>query len=262
MSYSSADIEKFFKYPITVEGGFFFNISCVDYHYFADKRIIADAFKDKMSGDVVMDVYNKYLKPEGIELARVDQGDYVDEAVFNYINVASVVTKLARYVDNYIWYIDSKKRFHYIERGSYSAPWKITPKDVHINNASFEESSAMYRNKQYVKGAIDLTTEQTDIRAGDGHNRVFLTRYKIHSKPTIFVSYNDGPWEEQTVGINGVDKDKQFYWSKGSLEITQDSRAPGVEDEREEGEVAPPEIPPLENIDRVMIVYIGQFETI
>ncbi|MDE5415479.1 hypothetical protein [Alkalihalobacterium chitinilyticum] len=255
-------IEKFFKFPITVKGGFYFTVSCVDYHYFADKRIVADAFMDKMSGDVVRDVYDKYLKPEGIELAEVAAGDYVDEAIFNYIDAASVITKLARYVDNYIWYIDNKKRFYYIERGSLKAPWKVTPKDVRVNNANFEESSAMYRNKQYVKGAVDLTTEQTEIRIGDGHNRVFLTRYKLHSKPRVYVSLDGGEWVEQTVGINGVDRDMQFYWNRGSAEITQDSRAPGAENEREEGEEAPPEIPPLESNDRVMIVYIGQFETI
>lgn len=252
-------VETVKKIPITVEGGFYFSVSCVDYHYFADKRIIVLASKNTTSGAIVQEIYDKYLKAEGITIGAIAQGDFVEESIFNYISASEAITKLTNYANNYTWYIDNQKRLFYIEKGTVSAPFKITPDVARVSNTNYEESAAMYRNKQYITGAKDVTSEQSEIKLGNGVERVFITRYPLNQKPQIFISYNGSDWIEKTVGINGLDDNKDFYWNKGSNEITQGER---ITLTNEEGEEVDQEIEPLTENDRLRIVYRGQFDTV
>ena len=245
-------IEKVRKYPITMEGGYFFQVSCVDYHYFADKRIIAETYKNTTSNLIVLDIYYKYLQQEGIILGAIDEGEPVEEAVFNYITISDAFAQLANY-SGFTWYIDNKKELYYMERGAISAPFDVNTKNTRVSNANYEESAALYRNRQYVNGATDVTSPQEEKKVGNGAERIFLTRYPLNQKPQIFVSYDGSDWIEKTVGIKDVEEGKEFYWNKGSNEITQADRL----DENDEEE-----IPALTENDIVKIIYVGQFKTV
>lgn len=246
-------IERVHKYPITMVGGYFFQISCVDYHYFADKRIIAESYRNTDTGSIARDIYYKYLQPEGIKLGMYGPGEPVDEAVFNYVTAAEALTKLSNYADGYTWYIDNQKYFYYMEKGVISAPYCVEPNNTRVSNANYEESASFYRNRQYIKGATDVTTTQEEIKVGDGAERVFITRYPLNNKPQIFVSYDGSDWVEKTVGIKDLEDERDFYWSKGSNEIIQADRLKESDEET---------IPALSSNDRVKIVYIGQFDTV
>ncbi|MEA0553756.1 hypothetical protein U1P98_07480 [Lysinibacillus irui] len=252
-------IDGYVKVPVTVVGGYFFHINCVDYHYFADKRIVARAFKNMTCGEIVRAIHADYLAPEGITIGEIHEGDKVEDAVFNYMDVASVMTKLANYMSNFTWYIDKYKKLHYIQAGTSTAPFLITHAVARVNGSNFEESSPYYRNRQYLVGAVDVTDTQEEVHYGDGSRRIFTLRYKVHEKPKVEVKYSGSEvWEVKTVGIDGLDMNKDFYWNKGSYEIRQEEQS----SEEIDGVEVTTEIPALEAFDMVRISYRGQFETI
>lgn len=53
------------------ENAWLHSIRCVDNHYLATKRIIAETYKNTLSGDVLIDIIPKYLSAEGVKGTRV-----------------------------------------------------------------------------------------------------------------------------------------------------------------------------------------------
>jgi len=109
------------------------------------------------------------------------------------------------------------------------------------NSVAVEHSASKYRNQQIIKGPLDLTSPQTEIIHGDGEQATFTVGYPIAKVPTVEVDTGSG-FALQTVGIKGIDKDKQWYWNGGDPTITQDSGGT-----------------PLGATDRIRITYRGEF---
>ncbi len=57
----------------TKDGILFFEIECVDWHYAADKRLAAKSYSEQYAGDIIIDLWESYLKDEGI-VAGKSQG--------------------------------------------------------------------------------------------------------------------------------------------------------------------------------------------
>jgi len=51
------------------DGPLFYDIECIDWHYAADKRLVAKAYEDEYAGDIVIDLWENYLKGEDILIA-------------------------------------------------------------------------------------------------------------------------------------------------------------------------------------------------
>jgi hypothetical protein len=53
-------------------------ISCIDYHYAADKRLAARAYQGQKAGDIVRDLVERYLEEEGVVAGTIleDLKDY------------------------------------------------------------------------------------------------------------------------------------------------------------------------------------------
>lgn len=106
-----------------------------------------------------------------------------------------------------------------------------------------EEDTTEYANRVHVLVGQFLTDQQTESFDGahgtqptDSSRTTWTMTYPLVSTPTISV---DGV--EETVGIKDVDSGKDWYWSSGSSEITQDSGGT-----------------PLTNLQELTVVYFGQ----
>jgi hypothetical protein len=172
--------------------------------------------------------------------AYIDDGPELEEAVFNYIPVSQALDALAERSGMW-WRIDPDRRLHFVERGKYAAPWTATAADMLENSVAVEHSASKYRNQQIIKGPVDLTSPQTEIMHGDGEQTTFTVGYPIAKVPTVEVDTGSG-FTLQTVGIKGIDKDKQWYWNGGDPTITQDSSGTA-----------------LSATDRIRITYQGEF---
>jgi hypothetical protein len=81
-----------------------------------------------------------------------------------------------------------------------------------------------YRNQQYVRAGYDTTDLQ--IREiltpkPDSTSKAFFSRYPVAKVPTILI--DNTTVSAASVGIEGIDEDKLFYWSKGSTQINHNT---------------------------------------
>jgi len=69
----------------------------------------------------------------------------------------------------------------------------------------------------------ELTAERTERFAGDGQRQTFTVEFPIANKPKITVN-----GFVKTVGISSLDDGNDWYWSKGSNEVSQDLLYPAI----------------------------------
>lgn len=122
------------------------------------------------------------------------------------------------------WNVDSDRILHWAARTDTVAPFTASPSTNMLHRTPrVQHTRALYRNSQYVTGGFDTTTSQIEIFAGDGQRLTFNTAFPVFSVPTVETNLAGAGYTTKTVGIRGVDTGKDFYWSKTTTEINQDT---------------------------------------
>lgn len=191
------------------DGGLWHPIRCMDNHYLADKRRMAESYTGQTCGFIVNDIYNNYLAEEGVAIGSIEAGPILIEAIFNYVSVSEALDALAEKAGK-IWYIDEIRNLYFVDRDTIPAPWDADGDDMLKGSAMVSGENPLYRNRQYVRGGRDITGPQVETFAGDGSNVAFAVGYPINSVPTVTLV-----GVPQTIGIKGIDTTSQCYWSKG-----------------------------------------------
>lgn len=198
---------------ISPSGGLYHYIVCTDNHYLADKRLVAKSYQNELAGDIARDILTIYLADEGITVGEIQDGVEISEAIFNYVKASEVLDALKE-LTGFIWFIDEIKQLYFIDRTTNAAPFSITASSILKNSASLKKGNPKYRNRQFIRGGTGVTSLQTEDRTGDGETKVLAMGYQLAKVPTI--TENTIP---KTVGIKGLDTDKDWYWSKGDNTI-------------------------------------------
>ena len=212
-------------------------ISCVDYHYFADKRLVAASYVGQTCGFIVDDIFDNYLAGEGVTIGNIDLGATLVQAVFNYVRVTDAYDALAEKA-GFIWFIDELKRLYFQARDTTPAPWTLTGNDITKGSGILSGANPMYRNRQYIRGGKGTTLPQSETFTGDGVNVAFTVGYPIVEVPTVTVGVG-----VQDVGIKGIDVAMDCYWSKGDATIVFDQLS----------------IPPAA-ANNILIEYVGEYK--
>ena len=100
------------------------SLSCIDWHYLADKRIMAKAYEGETADDIIKDIILTYLADEGITEGAIQSGALVSEAVFNYVPVTDALDAIAEKT-GHIWHIDQYKQLYFIQLGAMTAPFSF-----------------------------------------------------------------------------------------------------------------------------------------
>lgn len=193
------------------------DISCSDWTYLTDKRIMAKAYRNQSAGSIVRDIITNYLTDEGITEGEVQDGPAVVEAVFNYTVITDNLDSLAEKA-GFEWWIDFDKKLHFVARDTFQSDIEIKD-DSPIRRIKVEDAAEKYRNRQYIRAGKDITDPQTERFVADGTQKTFTVGYPVAKEPIIKV---DGI--EQTVGVKGLHTGQQWYFSRGSNSITQDNQ--------------------------------------
>jgi hypothetical protein len=245
-----------------------YSLACIDMHYLVDKRVVTAAYQDTTAGDIVKHIRENVLASEGIREGVILPGPTLRAISFNYQRVSDVFQELATRA-GFWWAVNPDKTLdftpplmtEYVWAGSeevYAGSEEVwagaiasllPPIEVDIDEVAFSESVALskkapgYRNRQWIKGGRDRTTEQTETQHGDGEQRSFLVGFPIAQEPTVEVSRDGGAFTEETVGVAGLQEGRQWQWSFSSNTISQDTA---------ETVLGP--------TDRVRVTYIGLFD--
>lgn len=193
------------------------NVSCTDYSQLIDKRIIAETYENMLAGDIVRDFIDNVFYEEGITEGNIQDSLLISKAVFNYDNGNIAMNYLSDVTGHY-WEVDKDKKLNFFDKTTYTAPFLLTDTSLNYDNLQVEENADKYRNRQYLKAGQDMSTIQTRAFKGDGETQTFTVDLPIALVPTVKVN-----GLSKTVGIRGIDKNKEWYWQKGDKTISQET---------------------------------------
>ena len=200
-------------------GGLYHSISCADWHYLADKRLIAESYLATDAGDIVTDIHTKYLADEGITVGNIETGPEIVEAVFNYVRASDAYDALAEKAGK-VWFIDENKALYFQDRDITAAPWALddTTNRPIKGSAKLSGGNPLYRNRQYIRGGRGTTLLQTEKFVADGEQNAFTLSFPLAKVPT-FVEVN--AVDKTPLGIKGLDAPGDFasYWNKGDSTV-------------------------------------------
>lgn len=142
--------------------------------------------------------------------ANVPSVDYTNKYISD--NLDDLNTK-----SNYWWQVgDTSVTFQ--ARNAVNAPYILQSTDILIGTLpTVEYSGDMYRNEQVLTGVFETSVFSQNF-TGDGQSKTWNVANPVAGVPTITVN-----GQAQTVGIQGVDTGKQFYYQLNSTAITQDN---------------------------------------
>jgi len=192
------------------------SIEVTDWHYLADKRVIAEAWEDTLAGDIVKDIIADVLTYEGVTEGTIEDGPVISECIFVYISGTEALAELAEKA-GFTWWIDCDKALHFRSHLANVAPWSLTGADAMEETITISRGNPEYRNRQYIMGGLAETDPQTEEFAGDGKTATFLLGYPVKSITSVKV--ND---VEKTVGVRGT-VGMDWYYSEQQVGLTQDS---------------------------------------
>ena len=213
-------------------------IRAKDWHYLADKRLVARSYLNQTANQIVLDLHSRYLAEEGVIVGNIDTAVNIPIAVFDYTPVSRALDELAE-LAGFWWEITPARVLHFRPREAVTAPWTVTPTDM-SSDASFSREAPRYRNTQIITGVRDRTDVQVEAFRGDGEARTFSVGFDIAETPTVTV--NGSP---QSVGVRSVDEGRQWYWNKGDKTVSQDASETR-----------------LSTSDRLEVSYIGMFDAV
>lgn len=200
--------------------------------YFLDRRIANDGYVAQTLQAIINDLLTVHLNSEGYTSDFLAPGPTIARFVADYVTVSEAFRQLAD-LTGWDWTIRPGRVIEWRESPYLSSSLTLTDDD--LLELSRKEGLRNYRNKQYIRGGKSRTSTQTEQFAGDGKTRSFNVAYAVAEAPTVQVN-----GVAKTVGIRGVDTGKDWYWSKNTTEISQDSSAT-----------------PLSGTDTLTVSYVG-----
>jgi hypothetical protein len=209
--------------PVT-KNAWYYDLEATDNHQIADRWLVAKTYINTVVSDIVSDLYTSYLQQDGITIGNIaTTAVTLDKASFPRVGTVTDALNELCDITGFNWYIDYDKKFYFIPRSFFLAPFNITTTSS-INNVQVRQDRSQYRNRQYIRGGQIQTDEialEKPTPNPDGVSRVFITRFPISDKPRIFI--NSVEITATDIGINGVDKNKKYYYDVGKNTIVQDA---------------------------------------
>jgi hypothetical protein len=194
-----------------------FSCRAAEFSSICDRHLIAKAYTNQTLKAIVLDIVTQEMSDEGISTTGVETGPTIQKAVFNWISVTQAFNELAELTGT-VWRIDANKVLQFRDRTSIAAPAPLDSLTVTNGTLRIRPDRQHYRNRQVLRAGTGLTSTRVERFAGDSERRTFNTAFKVGEAPTITVNA-----VSKTVGIRQVDTGKDWYWSKGAAEISQDT---------------------------------------
>lgn len=196
-------------------------ITLKDNHYLVAKRKIIKVFEGVYAEDIVTWMLTNILGAEGITAGTIEQGAFFSRIAFN-TSCDKALDQLAERC-GFAFRIDHLRQLHFHARSTFVAPRSLTWDDIKEQTLVVNRSSQNYRNRQYVRGASDITRRLEARFPTDGKTSSWTVGFPLVEEPTVQFGPDEDNLSSGTIGIKGVESGKDFYWNLGESTITQDS---------------------------------------
>ena len=197
------------------------DVAAVDFAQTFDRRITGQVeWRDKTVNTIITDLCAGLGAGEGIDTSLVATGPVIPFfSVFysTYREAFDAVADLA----SMAWIIRPDKKLVFFVPAAYTAPANITI--TNVTSIEARETREDYINTIVVQVSNALRDLATKSFTGDGTTKSWELDYPANSVSKIRV--ND---VEKTLGIDGVDTGKDWYWQEGRATVAQDDTATAV----------------------------------
>lgn len=220
-----------------------YSITCGNANQILANRIINVAYQQHTVTEIVQSLFSQYIAEEGITLGQIsDIAVTMEVYTAADFNLQDALNELADLVGA-VWKVDNHRRFFFVAQEDF-------PRFPRVISLSFllgtelQHTTKDYRTRtvQYVTGATDRTTLQTETYTYDGEQSGFTTVFPLSQKPEITV--NGEPVPPELIGVNGLDdEDENIVFS-----FSYDSQTIAIQQQEY-----------LAAGDKVTIRYIGMF---
>lgn len=199
-----------------------FTIECGSYAQILGKRLVVESYENTTVASIVDDIMNKYLLYDVL-----DDNFYITDYTeipsirFNYQSALDCFNMLAE-ISGAIWFIDADRRLYFIPRDGvtyYDGLFAMDASTKNFLDVKVRNSAQDYRNRQYIRAGLGLTSSRTESFIGNGVSTSATTSYPIAETPTLNYIVGGTP-VAKTVGIREIDSGKDAYWQKGSNILT------------------------------------------
>jgi len=195
---------------------------CVDFSQLMSRSVFVKTYTNTTAGAIVTELASTLFNSNfGITVGTIEDGANIEAITFNYLPHEIVLDDLAE-LSGFYWNVDKDKKLNF--RAIDSAPSGFSLNDANrpYHQIRFQESRGQFVNQVFVRAGTRVDEQDTvEVQKGDGDKRSFVVGAPIGNVPTIEVNRGSG-YSEQTVGVNGIGSDSQWYYATGTTVITQD----------------------------------------
>lgn len=205
-------------------------VTCVSYEQIMSRRrSIARTWIGQIAGGIFNEIVDESLTGEGFTV-EFEAGPTI--ALYDIQDprpsVKDALDRLCELASNssdiYYWDVSPAKVVRFFRQDTYPAPFSITDANPYILEtltATVDETNQGIVNRVFVYLGQFLLDEVTETFSGDSTAQSFEVDFPIGETPTITVDVGAGP-VTQTLGIDGSDTGKQWYWTPGGTTVRQD----------------------------------------
>ena len=181
-----------------------YKIVCSGANALLSNRIINVAYQNYTITQIVQDLYGKYIQAEGITLGAISNIAITLEVytASNY-NLQSALNELAD-MCSAVWRVDENREFSFVVSDDFTV-FPHTIDSDYLLGGDIQHKTKNYntRTVQYISGATDTTSSQTENFLYDGEQETFTTSFALIQKPVIKV--NGTTVASSKIGVNGID---------------------------------------------------------
>jgi hypothetical protein len=161
--------------------------------------------------------------------ATISQLHPITKPVATYYH--SEMDTLTQASGDFFWLVDKWRKMHFGPRlarpGAFPVQSVVDSAGVYSGYLLYRpqvtvlSSADLFRSREIITNVSGLVTPPPEIKTADGSATSWTMGYPLYSAPTITI--NNQP---STIGLQGTDNNRQFYWQPGSASISYDSALP------------------------------------
>lgn len=198
-----------------------YTITCGNANTILAYRIANVAYQNYSITEIVQALYDKYIAEEGITLASISNID-VSLEVYTAAdrNLQDALNELADLVGA-VWEVTPDREFYFVVEENFPVFSEvISPSFLLGSGLQHTTKDYKMRTVQYISGATDYTSQQTEIYTYTEDIEAFNLVFPVANRPAI--SVNGDPVPTDKIGIAGIDDDTPgiaFLFTSGSATV-------------------------------------------
>lgn len=224
--WGTCGIPKSPKY-ITLHEPQIYQIACNNANSILANRVINVAYQDYTVTEIVTSLFQQYIAQENISVGQISSIPVKLEVyTAGDFNLQTALNELADLVGA-TWKVSNDHKFYFIAREDFPAFPHTINKDF-LLGGEMQHTTKDYQTRtvQYVTGATDVTSQQTECFTYDGEQKSFTTVFPLAQKPTVYRNGTQIPPDR--IGVNGLDDEDpnivlSFAYDSQTIAIKDDS---------------------------------------